>query len=442
MFRSSPASRHSTQTPRRLRLESLEARHLLSHPAVVAVNVAGTDWAASFVSNLESSGLGSGGYAIPVGSSTQLEALPWTNINQVRIKFSEDVAVAASDLSVSGVYQTAYAFSGFNYDPNTYTATWTLVAPVAKDKLMLDLDADGMAPVKSVSTGEVLDGAWTDCQSTFNSGNGQGGEDFQFCFSVLPGDVTGNGTVSITDAAAAYQNVGINVGDAGYDIRCDVDGSGGIILGDVSAIMSKVGGMLPSGNPVGMTNDAPTTGGIPDASVSTDLADYVLTLSDLFGDNETPANQLVYSVVQNTNPSLFDSLDINSGELDLGFVDGATGDANLTIRATDTAGLIVDTTFAVHRSAAPIIGNFYCINEISNFWTFTGTVTDTDDAVEGYVVTFGGVLENYHLTTTVGADGVFSLTIELAGLQTGIGTAQTHDPHGVLSNEAADWVIA
>jgi len=101
----------------------------------------------------------------------------------------------------------------------------------------------------------------------------------------------------------------------------------------------------------------------------------------------------------------------------------------------------VDTTVAVHVSDAPGISNFYCINEISNFWTLTGTVTDNDDPVEGYIVHFGGVLAGYNLTATVDANGVFCLTAELIGLQQGIGTAQTTDPHGVVSNSAADWII-
>ena len=188
------------------------------------------NWAPSFVSYLESSGLGTGGYAIPVGSSAQLQTLPWTNINQIRITFSEDVVVAAADLSVSGVNTTAYAFSGFSYDPNTYTATWTLDAPIAKDKLMLDLDANGMAPVQSVSTGEVLDGAWTDCQSTYPSGNGQGGTDFNsvsMSFRATPTPATAS---TATDAYLVGSESRQERRRAGYNIRYDVDGSGGITL--------------------------------------------------------------------------------------------------------------------------------------------------------------------------------------------------------------------
>jgi hypothetical protein len=102
---------------------------------------------------------------------------------------------------------------------------------------------------------------------------------------------------------------------------------------------------------------------------------------------------------------------------------------------------VAASTAAAPVSNPPAISNFYCINEISDIWTLTGTVTDSDDRVQGDIVTFGGVLASYHLTATVGADGVFSVTAEITGLQSGTGTAQTSDPHGVLSNAAGCWVI-
>ena len=66
----------------------------------------------------------------------------------------------------------------------------------------------------------------------------------------------------------------------------------------------------------------------------------------------------------------------------------------------------------------------------------------TMSPVQGDVVTFGGVLASYNLQATVTTDGVFSLTVELDGLQMGTGTAQTTDPNGVPSNVAEDWIIA
>ena len=442
MLHCAPIVRRSTHRRRYLRLESLENRYMLSNPAVAAVNVAGSNWSSSYVSFLESSSLGTGGYAIPVGSSAQLQTLPWTNIDEIRITFTEDVTITAADLSVSGVNQTAYAFSGFSYDSNTHTATWTLSAPIAKDKLMLDLDADGLAPVRNAATSEVLDGAWTDCQSTFPSGDTQGGTDFQFRINVLPGDVNHSGMVTLNDYTAVLSRSGAQCGDGNYGVFYDVNGSGMITLNDYTAVLSRAGDMLPSGDPVGMTNDAPTTSSIPDLSIAKGTVDHVLTLTDFFADAETPSEDLVYSIVQNSNPLLFDSLEIDSGDLTLMFANGVTGDALITIRATDSVGLIVDTTLATYVSTAPVISDFTCINEIGDIWTFTGDVSDYDDAVEGYVVTFGGVLASYNLTTTVDEDGVFSLTVELVGLQGGTATAQTIDPHGVLSDLAGCLVIA
>ena len=368
-----PIGRRSTKKQRSLRFESLETRVMMAHPAVAAVNVASTQWAPSFVSYLQSAGLGSGGYAIPVGSTNQLKTLPWNNIDQVRITFSEDAVVHAADLSVSGVNQTAYAFSAFSYDPNTHTATWTLAAPIANDKLMLDLDADGMAPVKSVSTGDVLDGAWTDCQSTYPSGNGQGGTDFQFRFNVLPGDANASNNVNVLDKSLVQQQVGKNAGDTGYSAFRDIDGSGGITTSDVQAVQALVGNVLPNGNPAGMTDDAPTTAGIPDVGVATGTIDYVLSLPNFFASDETASTNLAYSIVKNTNASNFSSLNIDSqGNLTMNFASNAYGDATLTIRATDPAGLIVDTTVSVHISDPPGISDFGAVEGPLDFWTFSG----------------------------------------------------------------------
>lgn len=441
MLRYAPNSRSARPMCRNLRLECLENRFMLSHPAVADVNISSTEWDASFISFLESESLGTGGYSIPVGSSDQLQTISWNNVDQIRITFSEDVVIEAADLSVSGVNTTAYVFSDFSYDSNTYTAVWTLDSAITKDKIVLDLDADGLDPVRSVSTAEVLDGAWTDCQSTYNSGDGQGGDDFQFRINVLPGDTDASAGVNLGDAVVVYYQIGKSAGESGYNIRYDIDGSGEIAIDDYFAVRYKFGGSLPSGDPVGMSNDAPTTYGFDDLSFATDAEDYILALTDFFDDAETQAANLVYSIVGNTNPSLFDSLDIDSGELTIDFDNEATGDAVITIRATDGAGLIVETTLEVHISDPPVISNFYCIAEYGDFWTLSGIITDNDDDVEGFLVTFGGVLESFGITATAREDGVFCVTVELVGLQEGTATAQTEDPHEVLSNLAQYWMF-
>src|SRR5262249_48740570 len=110
-------------------------------PQVQNVLVDGTNWTAPFLAELQTASLGNGnGYAIPVGSSDQLKTLPWTNLNQIQVVFSDDVNVQASDLSLTGINVAQYGFSDFKYDHTSFTATWTLGATITTDKLTLSLD--------------------------------------------------------------------------------------------------------------------------------------------------------------------------------------------------------------------------------------------------------------------------------------------------------------
>jgi hypothetical protein len=191
-----------------------------------------------------------------------------------------------------------------------------------------------------------------------------------------------------------------------------------------------------------VTDDAPTTAGIPDIGVATGTTDYVLSLPNYFQSDETASTNLAYSIVNNTNPSIFNSLTIDSqGNLTMDFAGNADGVSTLTIRATDPAGLLVDTTAAVHVNTPPAIGGFTAVQGSSDYWTLSGTVSDSDVAVAGDVVAFGGTLAGYNLTATVNADGTFTVDAPLPGFQGGLATAQTQDPYGVPSNQTS-YLIA
>jgi len=427
----------------RLWAEALEPRYMLSGaPTVADVNVSSTDWSAGFVDYLETSSLGTDGYSIPVGSSDQLDPLPWNNLDQVRITFSEDVRVQASDLSVSGVNTTAYAFSDFSYDSQTYTAVWTLANQLTEDKLLIDLDGDGLDPVEDLAD-NTLDGEWTNSSSTYNSGNGVAGGDFEFRLDVLPGDVNQTGVV--TNADYLYTRVlnGKDTEDAGYLPLRDIDGSGQINSTDYDAIYAMIGDDLPTGDPAGVSDDAPTTQGFSDVNVNEDAADQVISLFNAFDDAEDSDSQMTYAIISNRNPNLFDSTDIDGvqGELTLDLAEDAFGIAELVIRATDTAGLIVDTLLLLQLSAvndAPVISDFSCTVDAGSIWTFTGTVTDVDDDPTGWTVTFGGVLSGH--TTSVQSDGTFEYAVYLAPETFGNALAQTEDDDEAESNVASCYV--
>ena len=157
--------------------------------AVTDVRVSSTAWTSAFLDLL-----GSTGYSIPVGSDEQLTTLAWGNINQIQIVFCKDVVVSESDLLLTGIKVAEYAFSDFSYDAGTFTATWTLSARIGMDKLLIHL-ADSVQD----SAGNALDGEWTDGSSTYPSGDGTSGGDFEFHFHVLPADGTGDGQVTMPD---------------------------------------------------------------------------------------------------------------------------------------------------------------------------------------------------------------------------------------------------
>jgi uncharacterized delta-60 repeat protein len=236
------------------------------YPTVSRVFVGSTTWAGSdgnaatttFKEYLQAQGLGSVdyGYAIPGGAGQTL-ALPWGNIDQVSIQFSQDVSVQKSDLTVHGSLVPNYAFAttaaGFAYDAATRTATWTLAQPLGRDRLLLNLDADVTNGVRNAA-GDYLDGEWTNGNDSFPSGNGSGGGDFLFRLNVLPGDVNGNGSVLADDFSdvknrffRSSSNPGSGAG--GYSALADVDGNGTILANDFSYVKTRFFQSLPAGQP-------------------------------------------------------------------------------------------------------------------------------------------------------------------------------------------------
>jgi hypothetical protein len=214
-------------------------------PEVTKVAVSGSSWTSSSLA---------GGYAIPVGSGAQLTTLPWGNINQIIVTFSENVIVDQSDLLLTGVNVPSYDVSGgtFSYDPSTFTATWTLPQPIGPDKLMLALNADGSDPIEDAA-GNRLDGEWTNPTSTtatgtstYPSGNGLAGGDFHFRFNVLPGDATQDGSVGFADlnkVLTNYNCTGMSWGQG------DVTGDGVVDFADMNKVLTNYNLSLPSGEP-------------------------------------------------------------------------------------------------------------------------------------------------------------------------------------------------
>jgi hypothetical protein len=213
-------------------------------PTVTNVVVGGSGWSNSFLSYLNTINPANvGGYSIPTGPS-QLSTLPWSNINQISITFSEAVTVQQSNLQLLGANVSSYGFSKFAYNATTKTATWTLSQALGDDKLRIAL-SDAVVN----SSKEGLSGGWTDGQSTFPSGSRGATANFVFGFNVLLGDVTQSNTVNIADVNLVQNDVGGTRGSGMYSIFVDINGSGSINMVDVSLVQNMVGLTQPANSP-------------------------------------------------------------------------------------------------------------------------------------------------------------------------------------------------
>ena len=169
-----------------------------------------------------------------------MQTLPWTNLNQIQVVFSENVNVQQSDLMLTGVNTAQYSPNGFSYNASTNTAIWTLPASIGADRLTLNLDGHSAGGVHD-QAGNLLDGDWTNGTSVYPSGNGAAGGDFNFAFNVLPGDANQDGIVNgqdIAQVASHWLQSGVETGDTNGDAV--VNGQ------DIAAIASHWLATLPA----------------------------------------------------------------------------------------------------------------------------------------------------------------------------------------------------
>ena len=141
-------------------------------------------------------------------------------------------------------------------------------------------------------------------------------------------------------------------------------------------------------------NDAPQTSGIPDVVVNEGAAPTNINLRLYFSDAEDTPAALDYAVQNNSNGSLFSSVAIDGSDvLKLTYNSNASGISNITIRATDTGGKFVDSTFKVDINDAPTtsgIADFSVNEDASNtsidLYTVFDDAEDSDSALTYAIV--------------------------------------------------------
>jgi hypothetical protein len=149
--------------------------------------------------------------------------LPFTNITAIDIIFSDNVTVTKSDLTLTGVNVPLYSFSGFQYNSTMHEAIWTLPTALGIDQLMMALDGTSANGVHSTTSNIPL---------LSNLGMG---------FSVLPGDVDGDGVVTVLDAVDVMNEIAAKP----YSVWADVVGDGVVDMNDYLAVRIRKGTKLP-----------------------------------------------------------------------------------------------------------------------------------------------------------------------------------------------------
>ncbi len=218
-------------------------------PIVTQVRVSGTTWLPSFVTFLQATGQGDGGYRLP--ATNQLASLPWIAIDQISIQFSESVNIQSNHLVLRGATVATQAVSGFAYDDATLTATWTFTSALTVDKWLIDLSA-----AVTDAAGTPLDGDWTNPPAlggtgdSFPSGDGTAGGAFRFRFNVVPGNVSQSGQVQSTDVIRTRNAQFRTTEMPEYSAFFDVDSSGAIQTTDLIQVRNRQFTLLPNGEPV------------------------------------------------------------------------------------------------------------------------------------------------------------------------------------------------
>jgi hypothetical protein len=199
----------------RVAIESPES----SPPQVVDIAVGSSRWDPDFVNYLDAD----------AADSEVLGVVPFAGVDQIKVKFSEDVWVGFNDLTVTDKDGTPLQVSGFDYEADTATAVWTLANAVGADAVNVRLNS-----IVDLA-GHSLDG----------DANGRAGGRFRSSYEVLPGDVDRDGRVDLADLASAKAHAVSGLRDPAYALSHDVTGDGQIDSEDFMAIMTNVGAKLP-----------------------------------------------------------------------------------------------------------------------------------------------------------------------------------------------------
>ena len=235
----------------------------LAGPQVTNVLVNSPDWAAEYRALIP--GGDPDGYLIPTGVN-QTTTLPWDNIREIIVEFNEPVTgsgpdgvLMAKDFRLRGMIHGDQAiFSPVHFDPKTNRARVAVADSLQNDHYLLTVDATAVGDL----AGNALDGEFEKHQLGI-SGDGVPGGNFSFDFSVMPGDVNGDGKVfDATEPAVTLSDHLILAAswmrthaDATYNWRADANGDLRISPADLLILVTNWMQVFSTQTPLPATGD-------------------------------------------------------------------------------------------------------------------------------------------------------------------------------------------
>jgi len=201
-----------------------------------------------------SSGDGAHVYSIPDGPD-QLLTVQVGGADMIRIGFSEQLdpsSVSASDLVLVSIQENTNVLSptSVSIDAGNQFVTWTFQNAFVADFFMIVVPSHAIES----TNGFFLDGEWLNPQSinstssqisSFPSGNGKEGGDFEFLFTILPGDFIGpNGVIDNVVGGPDFTRLAFNFGNITVGatfVDGDADGDGAVGGGDFTLLALNFG---------------------------------------------------------------------------------------------------------------------------------------------------------------------------------------------------------
>jgi hypothetical protein len=227
-------------------------------PSVAGFAVRGSRWKPDF-----SPDLGPG-----VAAAGPAPTLPWSGVDTVSLRFSEDVDVLQGDLEVTSAGGRQYSIADFRYDATgaAFTATWKLSPAVAGDRLKLTLKP----------------------RVTDRAGNALSATPVEF--SVLAGDASRDGRVTGVDVVRVRRLQGTMLGGPAvrgqrYSPECDINGDGRINPLDLTLVRRQLSQGLPA--PLSPAPLSPAPAQVPQAGTLASGGQTAPSATrDLFGSTE------------------------------------------------------------------------------------------------------------------------------------------------------------